>query len=105
MIKHTPKPWRVEIDDGEYLIKSGKNHLIAIIEGLVDEYANDEYDAHLIKASPDLYEVAAQVEHVGKLADDPTCPDAFLIAEVQVLRDKARAAVARANIKGERNDD
>ncbi len=91
---HTPKPWRIEIDDDAYLIKSGKNHLIAVIEGEVGEYEPDEYDAHLMKASPDLYEVAKQVKHVGQLADDPTCPDAFLIAEVQVLRNMAKAAIA-----------
>ena len=47
-------------------------------------------------AAPYLYKVAEQVEHVGRLADDPTCPDEFLIAEVKVLRDKAKAAIALA---------
>ncbi len=58
MMKHSPEPWRVEIDDGQYLIKSGKNHLIAIIEGMVGEYENDEYDAYLMASSPLLLGVA-----------------------------------------------
>ncbi len=91
MMKHTPRPWRVEIDQDAYLIKSGKNHLIAVMEGTVGEYGNDEYDAHLMKASPDLYDTLEKIAH-GPVSADKT----VLLIQMEVVKEMAREAIGRA---------
>ncbi len=93
MISYSDGPWKEHIDDdGKVWVTMPDGHSVYIgdMEGTCGTcHAN----AQLIIASPELYKVAKQVEHIGQLADDPTCPDAFLIAETQVLRNMAKAAL------------
>ena len=92
MMKHTPGPWRLEIDDDDYCIMSGNNHLIAIIEGMVGEYDKDEHDARLIAAAPSLLEALRKIVGLRPLSIDKV---ALLVTGSEIQK-VANAAIAQA---------
>ncbi len=94
MIERTP--WVVERFGGSWLIiDAGDYTCPELVEWTVAELLHGKDNAYLMAAVPELYKVAEQVEYVGRLADDPTSDDELLTAKVQVLRDMAKAAIAK----------
>jgi hypothetical protein len=96
MTEYTPKPWRVEARYGEYCIMSGKNHLIATVEGLVGEYEKDPYDANLMAASPAMFEAH------DRIANDHRMPTTFrgATAIIEQMKETSKAALELAKPAG-----
>lgn len=56
MSKHTPGPWRPERDAEELRVYGQRDCLIACVGNAYSHPADDEANAHVIAAAPDLLE-------------------------------------------------
>lgn len=84
--QHTPGPWRIQGHDGDVKIIDSKGEALATVHCM---YGVDDPEGHanarLIAAAPELLELALLAAEVG-------CHE----RAVDFLRDKARAAIAKA---------
>lgn len=88
MSKHTPRPWRFEYGEIRAEDKNGIVRALAKVEKVVGE---DEANAHLIAAAPEMLEA---LEEVARLPIAGPYPDGPCLDQADM--DLVKAAIAKA---------
>jgi hypothetical protein len=96
MSKHTPGPWRSDLDKGEWYVVDAEHTIVAELPGAYGEA--QRANAHLIAAAPELYEALRRISLAE--ADGLDCARDSMVLERAI--NIARATIAKA--KGENED-
>lgn len=64
-LKHTPRPWKyVKYNDLDPIVIAGPDHIIASIPQAIDSDEEDEANAAIMAAAPEMYEALTFTRNV-----------------------------------------